>query len=446
MVQVALIVAAVLAGLVFWWYVAPDERLVQPKGAEQVEQQAPLQTTSRPDTNDPLPPKQGPSAEDQLPPGVLLGAPDRVEYFNEQELLSLGLERTVDQVRYLAGLDLELLIKGKSYPHDNIASIDEPRFVGIDAADDWLADGELVIGVQLNGVVRAYPLAILGWHEIVNDRFGEIPVTVTYCSLCLSSIVFEAPVIDGQPVTFGNSGRLYKADLVMYDRPTATLWSQFEGRPIVGPLVGKVEPLKRIPADVVPYGTWKISHPDAQVLDRPRVGDRLGNRIETREFADGFPRNYAQDPIEQYRQWNTPLGEADPFGVVFEDERLKSKDEVIGVVVGGQPKAYVPSKVYQAQVVNDEVGGVPVLVVVTPDWGIRFFERLLPDSIQVPDFSLKNGNLVDDAGNTWDYEGRALAGPFQGVLLKQVPATRSFWFAWTAFHPDTELFDASVAD
>ncbi len=343
-------------------------------------------------------------------------------------------------MRYAADLDLPLLIKGASYPHDNIASIDAPRFVAAAATDAWLEPGQLVIGVRHNGVTRAYPHAILGWHEVVNDRFGETAVVVTYCPLCLSSIVFEAPVLDGQALAFGNAGRLYKADLVMYDRATATLWSQFEGRPIVGPLVGEVPALERIPADVVPWGIWRAMHPHTEVLARPRVGDRLGGRVETREHADGFPRDYAQDPIAQYRQQNTPLGEAGPFGVVFDDGRLAAKAEVIGVVVGRQAKAYGQLDVLAQQLLNDTVDGVPLLVVVTPEWGVRFFERVPPGGGAPLSFSLEAGQLVDDAGNAWDYDGVAQSGPLAGTRLVQHAATPSFWFAWTAFHPDTELF------
>lgn len=433
------LVLAAVAGTLLWWLSLDVAQPVSPQPVESVSQGATHESAPPPaqTTEEPLPTASEPES---LPDGVQLGELAKVEYFNALELKSLGIEREATAVRYAADLNLNLLIKGKAYPHDNIASIDAPRFVDAATTDAWLDPGQLVIGVRHNGITRAYPHAILGWHEIVNDRFGDQPVVVTYCPLCLSSIVFAAPSLEGQPLTFGNSGRLYKADLVMYDRATATLWSQFEGRPIVGPLVGEANALVRIPADVVPWGIWRAMYPNTEVLDRPRVGDRLGGRVETREHADGFPRDYGEDPIAQYRTWNTPLGEADPFGNVFDDGRLQAKDEVIGVVVGLQAKAYLQLDILAQQLLNDVVGGVPLLVVVTPEWGVRFFERVPPGGEAALEFSFSEGQFVDDAGNAWDYDGAALEGPLLGTRLAQWAATPSFWFAWVAFHPDTELF------
>lgn len=104
-------------------------------------------------------------------------------------------------------------------PPDSIRPIDKPTFVSIDAADQWLSDKEPVISFEINGIQRAYPLQILIWHEVVNDAVGRVPVTVTFCPLCNSAIVFERTV-GGRVLDFGTSGNLRNSDLVMWDRQT----------------------------------------------------------------------------------------------------------------------------------------------------------------------------------------------------------------------------------
>ena len=100
-----------------------------------------------------------------------------------------------------------------------------------------MSETEPVIGLVVNGDARAYPLKILIWHEIVNDTVGGVPVTVTYCPLCNSAIVFERTV-DGRVLDFGTTGKLRNSDLVMYDRQTESWWQQFSGTAIVGAMTG----------------------------------------------------------------------------------------------------------------------------------------------------------------------------------------------------------------
>ena len=126
-------------------------------------------------------------------------------------------------------VDLAEIMSGGP-PKDGIPSIDDPRFVPVSEVTD-LTDTEPVIGVTVNGEARAYPLGIITRHEIVNDTIGGVPVTVTYCPLCNSSIVFDRRV-DGQVLDFGTTGKLRNSDLVMYDRQTESWWQQFSGKEI----------------------------------------------------------------------------------------------------------------------------------------------------------------------------------------------------------------------
>ncbi|MEP4769850.1 MAG: DUF3179 domain-containing protein [Roseibium sp.] len=155
-------------------------------------------------------------------------------------------------------------------PKDGIPSIDNPSFVSAKSVT-WLDDAEPVIQLELEGVAKAYPLQILIWHEIVNDNIGGRPVSVTYCPLCNSSIVFDRQ-FDGTTLDFGTTGLLRNSDLVMYDRQSETWWQQFTGEGIVGTHSGRE--LKMIPSRVVSFAEFKHQHPDSRVLARPSPARR----------------------------------------------------------------------------------------------------------------------------------------------------------------------------
>ena len=147
-------------------------------------------------------------------------------------------------------------------PKDGIPSIDNPKFVAQKDVSS-LGGTEPVVGLEINGDARAYPLRILIWHEIVNDKIGGTPVTVTYCPLCNSAVVFDRR-LDGKLLDFGTTGKLRNSDLVMYDRQTESWWQQFIGTAIVGEYTGKE--LKTIPARLESFDNFKARHPDGKVL------------------------------------------------------------------------------------------------------------------------------------------------------------------------------------
>ena len=168
-------------------------------------------------------------------------------------------------------VDLAEIMSGGP-PKDGIPSIDDPKFVPVSEVTD-LADTEPVIGVTVNGEARAYPLGILTQHEIVNDTIGGVPVTVTYCPLCNSSIVFDRRV-DGQVLDFGTTGKLRNSDLVMYDRQTESWWQQFSGKAIVGKMTGKT--LKMLPSRQESFARFRARAPNGKVLVSNRPFRRYG--------------------------------------------------------------------------------------------------------------------------------------------------------------------------
>ncbi len=150
-------------------------------------------------------------------------------------------------------------------PRDGIPAIDDPKFVSIDEAAEWLEEQEPVVALEVKGAARAYPLQILTWHEIVNDAIAGAPVAVTFCPLCNSAVVFDRRH-DNRTLEFGVSGLLRNSDLIMYDRQTESLWQQFTGESIAGEMAGEM--LTWLLASIISFADFRETYPNGQVLSR----------------------------------------------------------------------------------------------------------------------------------------------------------------------------------
>jgi hypothetical protein len=322
-------------------------------------------------------------------------------------------------------------------PPDGIPPIDHPRFLAI-AEVHFLTPQEPVIAVELNGQAKAYPLRILVWHEIVNDRIGGVPVTVTYCPLCNTGIAFRRPVIGGRLLDFGTSGKLYHSNLVMYDRQTNSLWPQALGRAVVGPLTGTT--LQLVATQILSWEDWKVAYPDGLVLSE----------------RTGFARQYGTNPYAGYDTSGFPF----LYDGTNVDGRLPPLARVLGVVTNGALEAF-PYSVLQGRAaggltaVNTDVGGEPIVVLWKSGTVSALDQTSIPDSRDVGaaaafgrtlggrtlTFRVGSAGFVDEQTRSgWDINGRAISGPLAGKQLPRVIALDSFWFDWWAFHPTTEVF------
>ena len=318
---------------------------------------------------------------------------------------------TTDGLKHLVPLDK---IRSGGPPKDGIPSIDEPKFV-LPHEAEFLSDEDLVIGLEINGEKKAYPLSILVWHEIVNDNVGGIPVAVTDCPLCFTTQVFER-TIDGQEVEFGVSGKLYNSNLVMYDRLTESYWSQALGKGIVGELTGYE--LEKIPFDVIQWKDWKSLHPDSLVLS-----------TET-----GHLRPYGVDPYKSY--YNEPRV---LFPLENNDDRLPQKELIVGLHEGDIYKAYKQNDIESSAIINDEINGKSFLLLSQFSGNTRVFDRTVND--QVFEFKYMDDVLVDlQTESEWSYDGIAISGTLQGTELERLPIDPGFWFEWAAFHPETDVY------
>ena len=162
---------------------------------------------------------------------------------------------------------------------DGIPALTNPKQVAPEQAT-YLTDDELVFGVEIDGDARAYPLRILDWHEMLNDVVGGVPVTLAYCTLCGSGILYDTRVPGrAEPFVFGSSGFVYRSNKLMYDQATHSLWNQFTGRPVVGPLTGSGIELKVLPVTLASWRDWLArSSGDHGALARYRLRARLRAR------------------------------------------------------------------------------------------------------------------------------------------------------------------------
>lgn len=318
---------------------------------------------------------------------------------------------------------------------DQIPAIVDPKF-----GEDWgdvespegssslrLDDSAPVVGVERGDTARAYPLAILNWHEVVNDQLGGA-ILVTYCVLCGSAVVTERRVAD-EPTVFGVSGKLWRSDLVMYDRRTDSLWSQLLATAIRGPQTGATLPI--IPSSLTTWGEWRSSHPSTVVLLPPPASNTLQGRDAT--FDYGKPK-YGYDEETQLIGYDTAEG------------RLEPKTLVLGIARGSTAIAY-PFNAVQAAggVVNDRVGDRPVVVASTPGGSLVGYDRRIEGRSRR--FGPDGQTHMRAAGTRWRREtGRAVDGRHTGARL--TPATNvpaMFWTGWKRFHPQTDVYGSERA-
>jgi hypothetical protein len=318
-------------------------------------------------------------------------------------------------------------------PKDGIPAIDDPQFVDVSEADAWLNDVEPVVLVEVDEDARAYPIQILMWHEIVNDTVGGVPLVVTFCPLCNTDIVFER-TYQGRELDFGTTGRLRFSNLIMYDRQTETWWQQATGEAIVGELAGAQ--LTFYPGAMISWEEFKSSFPTGKVLSR----------------QTGFSRSYGNNPYLGYDDINNS-----PFlysGPETPGE-LPAVARVLTIDLNGEAVAYPYTLLEEVSVVNDIVGGEPIVVFWTEgtasaldrniialgrDVGSAVAYSRVLDGMQLT-FSFNQSQVTDnETGSEWNVLGQAVAGELLGQQLSPVVAINHFWFSWAAFKPETRIY------
>ncbi|NNL65600.1 MAG: DUF3179 domain-containing protein [Myxococcales bacterium] len=265
-------------------------------------------------------------------------------------------------------------------PRDGIPALDHPTHMA--AATSAWRDEEIVLGVARDGEARAYPVAILNWHELVNDTLGGDPILVSFCPLCGTGLAFDRR-IGGKTRTFGVSGLLFRSDLLMFDRESESLWSQISAEALSGPQRG--ERLRLVRARMMEWGAWKRAHPDTTILS-PETGHR---------------RDYGRSPYQGYATSD------ETYFPVKLDPRYHPKMPTLGLRIAGRAaRAYPASELVQA--------------------GGSVSERFLGHRVRV------------------GYDGDRQV--FEVEAPAEIEVIEGFWFAWAAFHPSATVFRAPADD
>jgi len=269
-------------------------------------------------------------------------------------------------------------------PKDGIPAIDAPIFIPAPKTD-FLNNEDRILGLNLNGVAKAYPIKILNYHEIVNDFTNdgkeEKAIFVSYCPLCGSGVAYSA-FINGKNTSFGVSGLLYNSDVLLYDRQTNSLWSQIMSQAISGPAKG--QKLKVLDLTHTSWQDWKSRYPNTLVLSTDT----------------GYSRNYNHTPYQGYDK-----SKALYFPVKNLDKRYHPKEYVIGVEVDGKFKAYPFAELSKSpSPLQDTIAGHQLT--------INF------------DAQHRTAKIIANKNTS-------------------VISITSYWFAWMAFHPDSEVYKSS---
>ncbi|MBD3422793.1 MAG: DUF3179 domain-containing protein [Chitinivibrionales bacterium] len=303
---------------------------------------------------------------------------------------------------------------------DCIPQYSYPPVVGADQAG-YVDDNDLVLGVVINGVARAYPLSTFWHHEIANDTVGGIRVTVNYCPLTGTGLNFKG-TLDGKPVTFGVSGFLYNNNLIMYDHQTQSFWPQMLFTAAWGERKGQQAQL--LPVYDMTWAAWKALHPQTTVVS---------GQLSSTSY-----------PYSDYRTNHNNI----LFNQQF-DSRLDNKDVVMGVIGKQTARAYPFKNLGERAVINDLLDGEPILVVfdkaaraaavyrrplLTNGDAVIFNEEASPGAFP---FNLTAGN----AEGSWNFLGTGIDG--QAVdkdLVAVTTAFKGFWMAWSAYYRGIEIY------
>ncbi|MFQ5346506.1 MAG: DUF3179 domain-containing (seleno)protein [Rhodothalassiaceae bacterium] len=306
-----------------------------------------------------------------------------------------------------------------------------PKLLDVKEADSLLKDDDMVLGVVNGADVHAYPRDYIARPHFFADVVGGEQLTISYCILCNSGTAFRSE-LKGRPLKL-KCVTAYNNNIIYYDPATRNFIQQLDGAVIEGPDAGAQ--LDQHPVVQARWGDWKELHPDTKLYYAPEkslrdkmVGAMLQMLIPIRKLA------------KRTKPWHRIRGRLDP--------RLPAMSYVYAIEINGERKAYAESDLREARVINDSVGGEPLVVLYDAqrDVGDIFSRRVEGRVLTFSPASGADGAIArdDETGSTWRVTGKAVAGPLAGQRLQELPHyNKLFWFSWPLFKPDTSLVRAA---
>jgi hypothetical protein len=281
--------------------------------------------------------------------------------------------------------------------------------------DNKVEQASLILGVEINGEAKAYPLEIIGYHHQVRDSVNGIPVMITYCTVCRTGRVFS-PVVNGDPENFRLVG-MDHFNAMFEDSSTKSWWRQATGEAIAGPLAGSV--LEEFPSHQMSLRAWLELYPDSKILQPDSAF------IEKYKKLKGFDLGTIQSHLlnRDTLSW-------------------KDKSWVIGISIDNQSRAYDWNDLVKHRIINDTLNTIPLLLYLEADSvSFRAWNR---DSLH---FYVDSGSheLRDSNTNsTWNLRGECIAGQLNGQKLIQLQPYQEFWHSWRTFHKNTTRYSFST--
>lgn len=320
---------------------------------------------------------------------------------------------------------------------DGIPPIDEPKFWDREKAENNYFAHEPVVALEIKGTAKAYPLSVLMYHEIVNDEVGGREVSVTYCPLCNTAVVYDRRLeFEGESYLFdfGVSGMLRNSDLVMWDRQTESWWQQLTGEALVGDLAGAE--LSLVSSMLISLADYFDAYPGGMVLS-----------TETGHFSEYGTNPYTGYDALTNEQPRLFKGEVDP--------RLPAMERVIDIQVDDDYKIYPLSAFEKTAVINDTFKNTPVVLFYTSKTVSVVDKKNIAESRQVGSVTVFspviNGKTLHfdktDKGfedkltsSIWDIAGKCISGKYEGERLMPMPHGNHFAFAFLSFHPECVIY------
>lgn len=277
---------------------------------------------------------------------------------------------------------------------------------------------KLVVGVQINGEAKAYPIVLIGYHHQVKDTIGGHQVMITYCTVCRTGRVFS-PFIKGQYQQFRLVG-MDHFNAMFEDENTKSWWRQATGEAIAGPQKGKV--LNELPSEQMELQAWIRKYPDTKILQPDSAFTKKYEELENFDIGTIDSHLEKRDSVSwQFKSW------------------------VVGVLISANAKAYDWNDLLQQKLINDSLNAVPLVLVVEKD-SASFHAWNRTVNGQVLEFVLSESgeNSIQDSntGSLWNMDGLCIEGELKGQQLAIVPAYQEFWHSWRQFHPGTTQYNA----
>lgn len=283
------------------------------------------------------------------------------------------------------------------------------------AAGNKIADNKLVIGVNINGEAKAYPIQLIGYHHQVRDTVGNTPVMITYCTVCRTGRAFS-PFVNNKPEDFRLVG-MDHFNAMFEDVTTKSWWRQATGVAVAGPLKGAS--LKELPSEQMTLGTWLNLYPDSQIMQPDSLYQK-----DYDDLAD-FDNGTIKSSLEKR-----------------DSASWKFKSWVIGIAANDVAKAYDWNKLVAEKIIQDSLPGLPLLITLEGDRASYHVLNRAINNTSLHFEQTNDANILTDTNtqSTWNLRGLCVDGTLKGQQLQMVQASQEFWHSWSTFHPATTKY------